>query len=1229
MTGPEALTGTRGGPDAGGRDGAAPYAVGPDLEYPEATLADLILAAAARRGPAVAVRQWHEVLSYTELVDRAAALAATLRGHGVGPETRVGICAGRRPELLVAVLGVLLAGGCYVPLDRTHPRRRIREIARDAGLSAAVVDKAGREALADLDLRLVDIPAEPAGTRPAAVACPARPDNAAYVLYTSGSTGRPKGVVVSHRSVVAHVTAFGAYSGADESCRALGFAPLGFDASVQDLFIPLVAGGEIALVPDADRVDPVRLQRFAEAHRVTWGCLPAALLPLLDPDRLPHWRTVFTGIEAPAPEQVERWTGSADRPTRWFSNGYGPTEATVCVTGYLASGPWDGPVPMGRPLANHRIHLVDDDGEPVPPGTPGEVLIGGVGLARGYLGRPALTAEQFVPDPFSGEPGARLYRTGDRAVWLPDRQLLFLGRVDRQVKVRGQRVELGEVEAVLGDHPLVRQAAVVPVDGPAGTELVAVVTPAQSPPDAELVEFLRQRVPDVMVPRRLLRLDELPLTPSGKRDRARLAELAAAGFAAPGPSDGKAAGAAGAGLDATPAGGLDGGADAAGTPDERAVAGAWRRVLGVPAANPADDFFAAGGTSLSAMRLVAALRDELRRDVSVADIFDGRTLGGLAARVAGADRLTEPELLPGQPPTLSPSQRRLWFLDQLAPDSAAYNTAMAERLRGPLDLTALRAALRAVVHRHEVLRWRITRVAGAPHVICDPPGDVPLRVVDLSGMDPAERETELRAWLQAGAATRFDLATGPVWQAELYRLAADEHVLAMTFHHAVFDGWSQAVLYDQLATAYRAARDGTAPLDPLPATYADYAVWRAARDRRHGPDDLAWWTAHLAGAPTVLELNADRVRPAAQTYRGEFASAPFPPELDARVRALAARLGATPSTVLLAAFGEVLRRLLDRTDHVVGVVVADRRLAAVADLVGFFVDIAPVRLRPDGERSFTDQVLACRQELLDVLAHPNAPLERIVQELSVPRDPARPPLVQVLFNVFNFAEPALDLPDLVAERVPAGLPGSPFDLTLYLVERQGVLALDAVYNPDLFAVARIADLLDGYLALLDSLTDAPERPADSVPAPAVLARVQAGAVRSTPPPAPPGRAAVGPAAAAGPVAPTGPTEELVARVWRETLRVDRVGAVDSFFDLGGHSIAMAEVQHRLAEATGREIALVDLFRYPNVRALAAFLDGAENSDGIHLALQRAADRRARARGRQQRRPTGSPGRAEP
>jgi len=1115
------------------------------------TLGELILAGADRRGDAVAVRQWDETLSYAELAGRATALAAELRALGVGPESRVGICAERRPQLLVAVVGVLLAGGCYVPLDRGHPARRRAEIIADAGIAVAVVDKAGREALPDLGVRLVDIPAESAtGHREP---CPAVPDNAAYVLYTSGSTGRPKGVVVSHRSVLAHVTAFGAETGADERCVAFGFASLGFDASVQDLFIPLTVGGQIALVPDGDRVDPARLQRFAEAHEVTWGCLPAALLPLLEPARLPHWRTVFTGVEAPDPGQVERWAG----PGRRFSNGYGPTETTVCVTSFVAEGHWDRPVPIGRPIAGHRIYLVDERGERVPPGTPGEVLIGGPGVARGYLGRPGLTAERFVPDPYSGEPGARLYRTGDRAVQLDGGDLLFLGRTDRQVKVRGQRVELDEVESVLRGHPLVREVAVVAVP-----ELVALVAPAGGATDDEIIGYAADRLPDVMVPRRVVRLAALPLSTAGKRDAARLRELA--GDA---PRDG--------------------------------VAGVWRRILG----RPGDDFFAAGGDSLTAMRLVAAIRDELRRDVSVEDVFAARTLGALAERVAAAPP-AEPELTRGHPPTLSPAQRRLWFLDQLAPDSAAYNTAMAERLRGPLDVEALRDAVAAVVRRHDVLRWRIARVAGAPHVTCDPPGDVELPVIDVA--TPAE----LRAALQECAATRFDLATGPVWRARLYRLGPDEHVFAMAFHHAVFDGWSQAVLYAQLGAAYAGAG-----LGPLPAGYADYAVWRAARDQARGERDLAWWVTHLAGAPTVLELPADRARPAAQTYRGEFATRSFPAGVDARVRRLAAGLGATPATVLLAAFGEVLRRLTGSADHVVGAVVADRRLAAVADLVGFFVDIVPVRLRTDGTAGFAEHVRACRQELLDVLAHPNAALERIVQALRVPRDPSRPPLVQVLFNVFNFAEPALDLPGIAAERVTAGLPGAPFDLTVYLVERGGVLALDAVYNPDLYDAGRIAALLDGYLELLGELTAEPEAPIGAKPV-AVLHRVRDDAVPPSPPPP------VRPAAPAAAGDPAGPTEELVARIWRETLELARVGATDNFFDIGGHSLGMAVVQHRLGEAFGREIPLVDLFRYPNVRSLGAFLDGQSDGDGIGLAAQRAASRRERVRNRRQSRSTG-------
>ncbi|WP_203894476.1 non-ribosomal peptide synthetase, partial [Planobispora longispora] len=1052
---------------------------GPEHRPPDGSLGELILAQAVRTPDAPAIRQWDTTLTYAELVARATDLAARLAGLGVGPETRVGLCARRTPLMPVAVLGVLLAGGAYVPLDPGHPRGRLEEVLDDAGIAVVVVDGAGAELLGGCDRVLIGIDAAGGGdigagdveagdaeigdaeigdaeigaagageagigaagvesAGPVRPAGPAAAGNAAYVLYTSGSTGRPKGVVVSHRSVVAFTTATVAHFGLDGSCRSIAFSALGFDVSVLDMLAPLTAGGCVQLVPDGDRVDPARLQRFLEEHEVTWGFIPPALLPLVDPARLPHLRDLVTAGEPPGPEQVARWSAHAR-----FHNWYGPTESTVCVVGGAFDGEWRRPLPIGRPLRGCRAHILDEEMNECPPGVPGELFIGGPQVGRGYLGRPALTAERFVPDPFSAEPGARLYRTGDHVAWEDDGGIAFMGRLDRQVKVQGQRVEIGEVESALRAHPAVLQA-VVDFTG----ELVAYVTPRDAPGLAALREDLSVRLPPYMLPSRLVRLDLLPLNSSGKVD---LAALRAAGATRDGDSARNGATTTGTGEE-----------DGAG-----GLAGIWARVLRAPAPGDEDDFFQHGGHSLRAMRLVAAVRAELGREVSVEDVYAARTFGGLSALVERAPHAAGETPPTGSPAALSPAQRRMWFVERLAPGSTAHTIAMAERVRGPLDPAALRRALTAVVTAHEVLRWRVGARDGVPEVSVAPPYEVALPVVEAAPED-------LAGLLEAEARAGFDLAAGPLLRARLIRLAPGDHVLCLTVHHLVFDGWSQEVLYRDLAAAYRGQT-----LDGAGRGFADYVRWQRERSDAGA---LAWWREHLRDAPLVLDLPRDRPRPPEQTFRGAACRAELDPETAGRVGALAAGLGATPYAVLLAAFARQLARLSGREDLVVGAAYADRPHVAFDRMVGMCVQILPLRLRPAG--GFDEQVTACARELNAAIRRPDVPLTPLLESLRVPRDLSRNPITQVLFNMYNFAEARLDLPGCASESLRPGLPGALFDVTMYVSERAGGYALELVYNPDLYSAERMEALLTGYVDLLGELLTgrrAPQAPQRELP----------------------------------------------------------------------------------------------------------------------------------------------------
>ncbi len=1158
---------------------------GPHLPYPGLCLPDLVAGHAQRRPDAPAVVQGDLTLSYGGLVGRASALAASLRARGIAPDDLVGVCVDRRPDLVVALLGVQAAGAGYVPLDPALPPQRLRELSAEARLHVVVGTPTAAPGAFD-DLTVLGVSAETAPWQPA----PATLSTTAYVMFTSGSTGQPKGVVIEHRALTEKVVNIADFSGFGAATRCLAFASIGFDASVADLLAPLAAGGTVVLAGDAERADPTRLYRVCAEQDVDVVVLPPPILPLLDPARLPGVRLVMTGGEATGPEQVGRWTEGGRR----FISVYGPTEATVLVTWFEGSGIWTGPIPIGKPAANHRIHLVDDSLREVGPGEIGEVLAGGPGLARGYLFDAARTAERFIPDPFTGQPGQRLYRTGDLGRWLPDGSLEFLGRADRQVKIRGQRIELGEVEAVLRRHPEVGNASVQARGGPGGQELVAYV--ATGLDVADLRAYCARLLPPAAVPARMFTMAALPITINGKIDHERLAALTAA-EPAPAPQG-----------------------EAPATATERLIAQAWAVLLDEPAVGRDADFFEHGGHSITAMRLVAGLRERLGRDIAIEDVLTGRTLRGIAARADAAAEASPATVTRGRPPALSPAQQRLWLLDRYFPAAAsAYNVAFAERLTGPLDIAALATALTAVADRQQILRWRIPDTDGVPYAVADPSAPVPLPVLELA---PG---TDLATHLAAGAATPFTLATDTLWRAELIRTGTDEHVLAVYAHHAVFDGWSQSLFYADLATAYRAALGAGAPLPPLPATYGDYVAWRAERSQRRAEQDLDWWLEHLTGVPVVLELPGGRDRSAEQTFTSATVTTRLDRAATAALADLAAGLGATPAAAVLAAFALVLARRTGHPDLVIGTPTVDRRAADFERMVGFFIEIAPLRLRQAPEAGFAEHVRAAWEELLAALAHPEAPVERIVGGFGLGGLLDRSPLVQVLFNMYTFDEPKLDLAGLGSEPVPVAAPGSPFDLTLYGVTRDGRLRVEIVFNPDVYGTGLMAAVLGEVEQVLRAGAADPQRPVSQLPGWTAIplgrpgdvtraARVERAVGRS-------GAITERPATA---------TERQIASVWCHVLGVAEVAATDSFFDVGGGSLAVAVVQRQLNRLLSTNLRVVDLFRYPTVRALATHLDAARASGGSpggsaeDAAVERAARRGAARRQRALRRSTGGP-----
>jgi amino acid adenylation domain-containing protein/non-ribosomal peptide synthase protein (TIGR01720 family) len=1001
------------------------------------------------------------VVTYAELNAGASRLAARLRRLGAGPESRVALLLERSPDLIMALLGILKAGAAYVPLDPQAPAERLEGIVAEAGVACLVTRSGLAAALPGLAVPRVRLDADREGIAAGSAEVPRSPAgdrHAAYALYTSGTTGRPKGVLVEHRSLLNYVLAAREQLGLRPADRVLQFASIAFDTAAEEIYPTLLAGGALVLGGEPALEGVSGLLGVCRRHGVTVLDLPTAYFHLLaaePPEVLgelpPALRLVIVGGERLLPESLRRWLagpGGSGGPA--LLNTYGPTEATIVTTsGRLGAG-WDagrGEPAIGRPVWNAAAYVLDGAARPVPAGVPGELCIGGAGVARGYLGRPAETAERFVPDPFSPSPGAVMYRTGDQVRWRPDGQLEFLGRLDRQVKIRGYRVEPAEVEAALARHPAVGEVAVV-VRGDAGDpRLMAFVAPRSGGAcDAgELRRHVEGLLPGYMVPARLFLLPELPHLVSGKVDRRFLEQ-------APLLS----------GEDETaPAG-------APRTALERDLAALCASLLGLPSVGVDDDFFALGGHSLLATRLVSRLRGLFAVEIPLRAFFSAPTVAGLARAVAAARRDARSSLLPpigrrepGRPVPLTPAQRRICFLEAIAAEPGLYNVPSAYRVREALDPGALRRALDRAAERHEALRSAV-RTAGELVQTFEAGARLPLSVVDLTALPEEARREALAGFLDDAGLHPFDLARPPLWRAHLALLAPQESVLLLVAHHVIADGWSMDLLRRDLVALYGAELAGAAPaLPPVEVQYGDFAAWLetelAGSDRLAA--QLGFWREALQGAPEVLDLPVDRPRRAGTGNAGGSLPARLArPELD-RLRALGQAHEATLFMTLLALGQLFLHRLSGQDDLVMGTPIANRHYPGVEATVGLFVNSLPVRSRLAAGASFSDLLRAARQGALEAFEHQDVPFEHIVEALGVERHLDRTPLFQ---TVLTLEEPALAAGDGWEE---IGLtPGlSKLDLALTAREGSGALELLFDYRTALFdraTVARFARALE-------------------------------------------------------------------------------------------------------------------------------------------------------------------------
>lgn len=1010
-------------------------------------------------------------LDYAALHAQANRLAHYLRDKGVGPDVPVAIAAERSPQLLIGLLAILKAGGAYVPLDPDYPRERLAYMLADSGVALLLTQSSlldelpsaeGVSVIAMDTLNLDSWPSSAPGLH-------LQGDHLAYVIYTSGSTGQPKGVGNTHAALAERLLWMQNTYTLDETDVLMQKAPISFDVSVWECFWPLISGCRLLLAGPGEHRDPRRIAQLVQRYSVTTLHFVPPLLHLFVEEPLSgectSVRRLFSGGETLSAALRDRVLQQL--PQAQLHNRYGPTETAINVTHWHCATTDGERSPIGRPLGNVTCRVLDENLNPLPRGAAGELCIGGIGLARGYLGRPGLSAERFVADP-CGEPGARLYRTGDRVRWSADGALEYLGRLDQQIKLRGFRVEPQEVEARLLAEAGVKQAAVLVRETVAGPQLIGYYSAdlEQEAEDAQLERIkiaLAGQLPDYMVPAQLVRLDTLPLGPSGKLDRRALPEPQWQSREHVEPQ----------------------------TALQQQVAAIWQHVLGAPRIGLRDDFFELGGHSLLATQIISRVRQACDVDLPLRTLFEASELGAFAAAVeslqaSGVGSTHQPihRVDRSQPVPLSYSQQRMWFLWQMEPDSPAYNVGGMARLKGALNIECFEAALQALIERHETLRTTFPSVDG---VACQHVSEhSPVRIdwQDMSALDPEARQVQLQALADSEAHRPFDLETGPLLRACLVRADEAEHYFVLTLHHIVTEGWAMDIFARELGQLYEAFVQGRpSPLEPLAVQYLDYSVWQRhwmeAGERQR---QLDYWTAQLGSEHPLLELPADRPRPAVQSHKGGLYRFDLSPELAGKVRAFNARNGLTLFMTMTATLAALLYRYSGQTDLRIGAPVANRIRPESEGLIGAFLNTQVLRVQLDGQTSAGQLLEQVRHTVIDGQSHQDLPFDHLVEALQPPRSAAYNPLFQVMCNVQRWEfQQSRTLAGMTVDYLVNDAHATKFDLNLEVTELDHRLGCCLTYSCDLFDEPRIARMAGHWLNLLDALLDGADQRLSELP----------------------------------------------------------------------------------------------------------------------------------------------------